>query len=99
MTLYLTLRSRSVGGAVVDPRVLEGDGTASPLTLSAVAATQIGARVASKHVLFGVHGFNVSYQHGACSLGQLEPYLGLTAADVFFGVLWPGDYWLPVVNY
>jgi len=99
MTLYLSFRSQSVGGAVVDPRVLEGDGTASPLALSAVGATQAGGRVAGKNVLLGVHGFNVSYQHGACSLGQLEPYLGLTAADVFFGVLWPGDYWLPVVNY
>src|SRR5581483_6449595 len=24
---------------------------------------------------------------------------GLAAADLFIGVLWPGDYWLPVVNY
>jgi alpha/beta hydrolase family protein DUF900 len=99
MTLYLSCRSRSVGGAVVDPRVLEGDGTTSPLALSAVGATQTAARAAGKNVLLGVHGFNVSYEHGACSLGQLEPHLDLTASDVFFGVLWPGDSWLPIVNY
>jgi hypothetical protein len=32
-------------------------------------------------------------------LGQLEPRLGLSALDLFIGVLWPGDFWLPVVNY
>jgi len=99
MTHYLNFRSQSVGGAVVDPYVLEGDGTASPLALSVVDWTQIGTLVAGKNVLFGVHGFNVSYEDGACCLGRLEPNLGLSSSDVFFGVLWPGDFWLPAVNY
>jgi hypothetical protein len=99
MTLYLNFRSHSVGGTVVDPYVLEGDGTASPPALQAVDWNRVAARVAGKDVLFCVHGFNVSYEHGARSLGQLESCLGLGNSDVFFGVLWPGDYWLPVVNY
>lgn len=99
MTLYLSFRSHGVGGAVVDPFALEGEGTADPPRLIARSADQIGAVVAGKHVLFGVHGFNVSQEHGERSLGQLEPHLALGASDAFFGVLWPGDYWLPVVNY
>ncbi len=99
MSLYLNFRSQSVGGSVVDPYVLEGDGTASPPELRSVDWNNLGSLVSGRNVLFGVHGFNVSYEFGARSLGQLEPHLGLTPADVFFGVLWPGDYWLPVVNY
>ncbi len=55
--------------------------------------------VNGKNVLFAVHGFDVSYQQGACSLGQLEPQLSLGLSDIYFGVLWPGDYWIPVINY
>jgi hypothetical protein len=99
MTLYLNFRSQSVGGTVVDPYLLEGDGTVSSPVLRALGGAEIASRIAGKNVLFAVHGFNVSYQYGACSLGQLEPQLGLGPSDVFIGVLWPGDYWLPVVNY
>jgi hypothetical protein len=99
MTYYLSFRSQNVGGAVAGPHVFEGDGTVSPLALRLIADRDAAALVAGKNVLFGVHGFNVSGSRGACSLGQLEPHLGLTASDVFFGVLWPGDFWLPVVNY
>lgn len=99
MTLYLNFRSQSVGGTVIDPFVLQGDGTAAPPALSVLDWINVGSLVAGKDVLFGVHGFNVSREHGARSLGQLELALGLTSSEVFFGVLWPGDYWLPVVNY
>ena len=97
--LFLNFRSQNVGGTVIDPYVLEGDGTASPPSLHVVDWARVAARVIGKNLLFCVHGFNVSYEHGARSLAQLEPYLGLTESDVFFAVLWPGDYWLPVINY
>jgi hypothetical protein len=99
MSLYLSVRSQSVGGPVVDPFVVQGDGTADPPTMHLLDWATVESMVAGKNVLFGVHGFNVSLRHGACSLGQLEPFLALTASDLFFGVLWPGDFWLPVVNY
>ncbi|MGO9060079.1 MAG: hypothetical protein ACLQU2_22265 [Candidatus Binataceae bacterium] len=35
----------------------------------------------------------------ACSLGQLESQIDPGPSGIFFGVLWPGDYWIPVVNY
>jgi alpha/beta hydrolase family protein DUF900 len=99
MTMYVSFRAHSVGGAVVDPYVLEGDGTASPPILHFLDWPSVTARITGKNVLFGVHGFNVSYEHGARSLGQLEPQLGLRNSDLYLGVLWPGDFWLPVVNY
>src|SRR5947207_12284641 len=99
MTLYLNFRSQPVGGSVVDPYLLQGDGTASPLALQIVDRAQLGALVAGKNLLFFAHGFNVSYEQGARSISQLEPDLGMTAQDLFIGILWPGDYWLPVVNY
>jgi hypothetical protein len=100
MTAYLSFRSQNVGGGVVHPpRPMIGDGTADPPALRVAGAAELAALVAGKNVLFGVHGFNVSYDRGARSLGQLEPLLGLSASDVFIGVLWPGDFWIPVINY
>jgi hypothetical protein len=99
MTFFLNFRSQSVGGGVIEPRVLSGDGTADEPALRVIADSMIGSLVAGKNVLFVAHGFNVSYAAGARSLGQLDQYLNLGGADVLFGVLWPGDYWLPVVNY
>lgn len=99
MSLFLSFREHNVGGAVVDPHVLEGDGTTSPLALRLLDWPSVAARVSGKNILFAVHGFNVSREHGARSLGQLEPKLDLGASDLFFGVLWPGDSWLPVINY
>jgi hypothetical protein len=99
MTRYLNFRESSVGGAVVSPYVIEGNGTISPTLLTPVPFEAIGALVGGKNLLFGVHGFNVSYQQGAASLGYLDAALGLTGSDVFLGVLWPGDSWVPYVNY
>ncbi|MGH8140450.1 MAG: alpha/beta hydrolase [Steroidobacteraceae bacterium] len=99
MTLYLNFRSHPVGGSVVDPRVVEADVTNSAPTFRVLEWPEVQARVGGRNVLFGAHGFNVPLEHGARSLGQLEPRLELTAADVFLGVLWPGDYWIPVINY
>jgi Alpha/beta hydrolase of unknown function (DUF900) len=99
MTLYISFRSESVGGAVVDARILQGDGTKSPLALKPVDPPQLAGLVAGKNLLFCAHGFNVSLENGARSLAQLEPSLGLTTNELFFGVLWPGDFWLPIVNY
>ncbi len=99
MTLYVSFRSQSVGGSVAGPAVLRGDGMASPLALTPVSSAELARLTAGKNVIFATHGFNVSLEYGARSLGQLELQLGLAASDVFFAVLWPGDYWLPVVNY
>jgi len=103
MTYFINCRAQAVGGSVVDPYVLEGDGTRDPPALRAMGTAELQNLVAGRNVLIATHGFNVSYQHGACSLGNLDTYLtslsGLSANDLYFGLLWPGDYWIPVINY
>lgn len=99
MTLYLNFRSQAVAGSIVDPYMLRGDGTAFPPALSAVPWAEIAGLVAGRNLLLGTHGFNVNYEEGARSLGQLERRLALGPSDLFIGVLWPGDFWIPVVNY
>jgi len=99
MTLYLNFRSQSVGGAIVAPYLLEGNGTTAPPALKTVAWADIAAKVAGKDVLLGVHGFNVNYRNGANSFGLLDGSLGLAGSEIFIGVLWPGDFWIPAVNY
>lgn len=99
MTLFLNFRSATVGGSVIDPYVLEGDGTAIPLQLRRLADNELSTRAAGKDILFAAHGFNVNYENGARSLGRLDVSLGLTGPEMFIGILWPGDWWLPAVNY
>jgi hypothetical protein len=67
--------------------------------LSVIPPAQIPSLVAGKALLFAAHGFNVSYHDGAYALGMLDRYLDLTASNLFIGVLWPGDAWLPIVDY
>lgn len=100
MTLYLNFRSHALVGSVVDPFGLEGDGTANPQRLRALSRQELAARVAGKRVLFGVHGFNVNMEDGTRAFGRLEPLLELSpSSDIFLGVLWPGDFWVPGINY
>jgi len=99
MTYFLDFRVRNVGGPAVDPHLLEGDGTADPPSLSIVPSARIPSIVNGKNVLFATHGFNVSYKAGACSLGLLEQYLGVKSPNLFIGMLWPGDSWIPIVDY
>src|SRR5579859_7694367 len=99
MTLYLNLRTHAVGGSVADPYVLEGDPAANALGLRSVGWAELASLSGGKNVVFATHGFNVSYDEGVRCLARLEPLLGLTGSDLFLGILWPGDWWLPVVNY
>jgi len=99
MTVYLNFRAGAVGGGVIDPYVLRGDGTVKPVALATVDWPLVGALVTGRNVVFGVHGFNVNYAAGADTLGQLDKYFAFGNTEVFVGVLWPGDSWIPVVDY
>jgi hypothetical protein len=99
MTYFLNFRMQDVGGAVVGPYLLEGDGTAVPPALSVIPSAQVPSIVDGKTLLFATHGFNVSYHEGVCELGLLDRYLNLASPNLFIGVLWPGDSWLPIVDY
>lgn len=99
MTYYLNCRSAHVAGSVIDPYALQGDATADPFSYQPVSEDAVEQLADGMDILLGVHGFNVDFADGVESLGLLEPALKLGASEVFFGVLWPGDWWLPVINY
>jgi len=99
VTYFLTFRVQEIGGSVVDPYLVEGDGTAVPPSLSVIPSWRVAAIVAGKQLLFATHRFNVSRSAGASALGQLDGYLNLAPPSLFIGVLWPGDCWLPLVDY
>jgi hypothetical protein len=103
MTLFLTMREKPVGGAVIDPLLVSGDGTAQPLSLKAISWPGAAALLRGKNLLFVAHGFNVGLTAGACTLHNLDTQLRsanvLGPQDEHIGILWPGDFWLPVVNY
>ena len=98
MTLYVNLRA-SAWGAVCDPYVLVGEGTVAPPAMTSLAWEALPYLVKGKDVLLAVHGFNVSYESGVLSLAQLEAALNIGRGEVFLGVLWPGDWVVPAVNY
>ncbi len=99
MTYFLDFRTRDVGGPPVYPNLLEGDGTTGPDGLQLITPPSIPRIIAGRNLLFVAHGFNVSRPQGAFSIGTLDAYLRLGAPDMLIGLLWPGDFWLPVVNY
>ena len=99
VTYFLNFRTKNVGGAVTDPVLYEGDGTDPASGWSLIPAARIPSLFAGKNILFATHGFNVSQQQGANSLGLLDNYLKLTSSNLFVGMLWPGDSIIPIVDY
>lgn len=100
MTLFLNFRTAGTGGDVVsDPYVIEGDGLTDPVALRTLGWQLPADRTNGREIVFATHGFNVSYSEGVHALARLEAELQLAPRFVFVGVLWPGDYWLPVINY
>ena len=100
MTLYLNLRRLKVGGSVLDqPYMLQGSPAVNAASLTAVSWADMSRMVAGRNLLFIVHGFNVNFDAGARMNDRLVPLLGLAAGDLAVGVLWPGDSFIPVINY
>jgi hypothetical protein len=98
MTYFVNLRAGPYG-SVCDPYVLEGDGTATPPAMTSVFRNALPILAKGKDVLLAAHGFNVSYENGLCSLGHLEAALNMRRNELFLGVLWPGDWVIPAINY
>ena len=98
MTYFVSLRAGPYG-AVCDPYVLQGDGTAVPPAMTPVFWNALPILARGKDVLLAAHGFNVSYQDGLQSLGHLEAALAMQPDELFLGVLWPGDWVIPAINY
>jgi esterase/lipase superfamily enzyme len=60
---------------------------------------EVTRAVQGKHLLFGTHGFATGFAAGAQFMAALQSMLSLPSSAGFVGVLWPGDSWLPYVNY
>lgn len=99
VTFYINLRAQSVGGGVVDPYALQGDGDVADPALMLLQDAAVRGLVTGRDALFAVHGFATDQLYGTRMFARLNAYLALPQSNVFFGVLWPGDSWLPFVDY
>jgi hypothetical protein len=52
---------------------------------------QLFEDIQGRHVLIGIHGFNVNRADGIAHLSNWETLLQLGPLSVFVGLLWPGD--------
>ncbi|HEY1384662.1 MAG TPA: alpha/beta hydrolase [Dongiaceae bacterium] len=103
MTLFIDFRTANTGGAVTDPRMIDVDLAALPTLGPKLDDHAIENAVTGRNLLLGTHGFNVHRLEGVRSLARLDGHLRaqgwLGSADLFIGVLWPGDFWIPAINY
>ncbi len=104
MTTNLYLSTRAGGASrnmAAEAVLLEGDGTAAALALKPVQPTRIAGRVAGRVLVLAVHGFNVGFESGVRSFALLQKALEarLPGRYLMVGVLWPGDFIVPAINY
>jgi hypothetical protein len=99
ITFYINLRAQSVGGGVIDPYALQGDGDAADPALMPLEDAAVRGLAAGRDVLFAVHGFATDQAYATRMFARLNAHLPLPEGGLFFGVMWPGDSWLPFVDY
>jgi esterase/lipase superfamily enzyme len=100
MTHYLSFRSRMTAGTVIDPKLFTGEAGSEDLT-EVPKGPKLNYRdlFRNKEVLFVTHGFNVNAKKGINALGRFDQRLHVTGAEFCVAVLWPGDWWIPAINY
>jgi hypothetical protein len=96
VTLFVSFRAGVSGRGLGNAIYLE-NGAAGSYRL--LAEREVSARTAGKQLLFATHGFATTFQGGVAQLAAFEAALGLPGSAVFIGVLWPGDAWIPYINY
>lgn len=97
MTCYISVRENLRAGAVKAARVFLG--AAGSENLDPVKESGYPDLFHGKNILLATHGFNVSGRKGINALGWLEQRLDPRPNERFIGVLWPGDWWIPAINY
>jgi pimeloyl-ACP methyl ester carboxylesterase len=98
MTFHLNFRSSPIAGSVTEPYMVRGE-SEDPTAIRAVSSSALGNLLDGKDLLFAVHGFNVRQKRAIESFAVLDRTLALGETSVLIGVLWPGDWWIPAVNY
>jgi alpha/beta hydrolase family protein DUF900 len=81
------------------PQILSGNGDQADPALAEVQLAELAGKARGKHVFFITHGFNVSYAEGVRSLARFAARLAMPDGIMVVGVLWPGDFYIPAVNY
>ena len=105
-TFLISMRSDNSGGATVfDAQAYKVAGL-SPTGATPILMSAIGEAASSRRVVFVSHGFNVPWERGIISAARMHSDLRgqnvpfpLGADSLFVGVLWPGDWWIPAINY
>lgn len=97
MTLYLSFRSQPVAGGVVYPRLWKDDSAAAGLR--PVDTVERERLLAGRDILLVAHGFNVDQNRAMACYAALDAHLNLGDSGTMVGVLWPGDFWIPAINY
>ncbi len=90
MKFVLDFRTSDRGGAVVPGRL------SSPTANGHAALDQLRA---AGRIAFLVHGFNVTRPHGLERLGRFADQLAHCLDWALVSVVWPGDAWIPGINY
>jgi hypothetical protein len=97
MTYYLSFRSDMRSGSVIDPKLYTGAPGSS--SLKAVPQILYANLFRNRDVVFVTHGFNVNGARGINALGRFDAALAATGAELCIAMLWPGDWWIPAINY
>ncbi len=89
MTRFLDVRLAPVGGGLASS-VAVNQGTSLD-DYTSLDPDELSSDIQGRHVLLGIHGFNVDRASGIASLSNWEGLLQLPFPSVFVGLLWPGD--------
>ena len=89
MTRFLDVRASTTGGNLAS-EVGINQGT-NINNYQSVDLAQLATDIRGKHVLVGIHGYNVSRADGILHLSNWEGLLKLPDPSIFIGLLWPGD--------
>jgi len=96
-TYYICLRRDMRAGPVSEPWLAEG--RPGHDTLKKLDINELSNKCRGKDILLATHGFNVTGQEGINALGWLDQRLAIRSNEFYCGVLWPGDWWIPAINY
>jgi hypothetical protein len=89
MTRFLDVRLSPVGGDLATSvAIFQGTSISDYKSLD---SGQLRSDILGRHVLIGIHGFNVNRADGIEHFSNWEGLLQLSPPSVFIGLLWPGD--------
>ena len=90
---FLNCRSEPVGGDVSPVKITDG-------ALTYLTYPEFLSDLRGRHVLIGIHGFNVHQAGAVDHLQEWNKLLELGESAMFLGALWPGDSaWLGAMEY